>query len=130
MTGVGIRTGRPADSDAATNGDDVVTAIVQQDVGEDDLRDPPTGRLFYKLEANPAPGQSGPYPVELAVRVTGKVIEEQPGPGSDEDGAPAPASADDDGPGDVVLAAGGLGGILVGLLAGGALAGMGRRRPA
>ena len=62
------------DSDAATNGDDVLTAIVQDDVGEDDLRDPPIGRLFYKLEADPTPGQSGPYPVELAVRVTGKVL--------------------------------------------------------
>ena len=60
------------DSDAATNGDDVLTAIVQDDVGEDDLRDPPVGRLFYKLEADPTPGQSGPYPVELAVRVTGR----------------------------------------------------------
>ena len=55
----------------------MLTAIVQDDVGEDDLRDPPVGRLFYKLEADPAPGQSGPYPVELAVRVTGKVIEDR-----------------------------------------------------
>jgi Ca-activated chloride channel family protein len=118
-----------ADSDAATNGDDVLTAIVKQDVGEDDLREPPNGRLFYKLEADPAPGQSGPYPVELAVRVTGKVIEEPPGPAGD--GAPAPSSdGDDEGASDVVLAAGGLGGIVVGLLAGGALGGLGRRRPA
>jgi Ca-activated chloride channel family protein len=120
------------DSDAATNSDDVVTAIVKHDVGEDDLRDPPVGRLFYKLEADPAPGQSGPYPVELAVRVTGKVIEasstaSDPGQVSSPGGE---AGDDEDGPSDVVLAAGGLGGIVVGLLGGGALAGIGRRRPA
>jgi Ca-activated chloride channel homolog len=117
------------DSDSATNGDDVLTAIVQEDIGEDDLRDPPVGRLFYKLEADPTPGQSGPYPVELSVRVTGKVIK---APSSSE---PEPVSSsgsggDDDGPSDVVLLAGGLGGIVVGLVGGGALAGMGRRRPA
>ena len=62
------------DSDAATNSDDVLTAIVQAPVEENDLRDPPVGRFFYKLEVDPAPGQSGPFPVELFVRVTGKVI--------------------------------------------------------
>ena len=51
-----------SDSASATNSDDVLTAIVQDDVGEDDLRDPPVGRFFYKLEADPAPGQSGPVP--------------------------------------------------------------------
>ena len=56
-----------ADSDAATNGDDVLTAVVKDDVGEEDLRKPPVGRLFYKLEVDPAPGQSGPYP-DRAVR--------------------------------------------------------------
>jgi hypothetical protein len=62
------------------------------------------------------------------VRVTGKVLERPKQP--EGDGAPAPSSSsDDDGPSDVVLAVGGLGGILVGLLGGGALAGM-RRRPA
>ena len=63
-----------ADSDAATNGDDVLTAVVKDDVGEEDLRKPPVGRWFYKLEVDPAPGQSGPFPIELFVRVTGKVI--------------------------------------------------------
>src|SRR5215207_7786891 len=117
------------DGDAATNGDDVLTALVQDDVAEDDLRDPPVGRLFYKLEADPAEGQSGPYPVELAVRVTGKVLEDPKASGSD----PSPASSggdDDSGPSDVVLLAGGLGGIVVGLLGGGALAGVRRGRPA
>jgi Ca-activated chloride channel homolog len=115
-----------ADSDGATNGDDVLTAIVREDVGEDDLRNPPVGRYFYKLEVDPAEGQSGPYPVELAVRVTGKVIGASK-PASD---AAPPASADDDGPSDLVLLAGGVGGIAVGLVAGGALAGAHRRRPA
>jgi hypothetical protein len=32
-----------ADSDAATNGDDVLTAVVKDDVGEEDLRKPPWG---------------------------------------------------------------------------------------
>lgn len=117
-----------SDSDAATNSDDVLTAIVRDDVGEDDLREPPVGRLFYKLEVDPAPGQSGPYPVELAVRVTGKVIGgSKPAP---EREAGASGSSGDDGPSDGVLLAGGLGGIVVGLVAGGALAGVGRRRPA
>ena len=43
-------------------------------MGEEDLRKPPVGRWFYKLEVDPAPGQSGPFPIELFVRVTGKVI--------------------------------------------------------
>jgi Ca-activated chloride channel homolog len=116
-----------ADSDAATNSDDVVTAIVRDDVGEDDLRDPPVGRYFYKLEANPAPGQSGPYPVELAVRVTGKVLE---GPKPSDSAPPGSSADDDDGPSDLVLLAGGIGGIAVGLVAGGALAGTRRRRTA
>ena len=60
--------------------------------------------------------------------VTGKVIEDR----SASSAEPAPASGgdDDDGPSDLVLAAGGIGGIVVGLVGGGALAGMGRRRPA
>ena len=124
------------DSDVATNSDDdVVTAIVQSPVEEGDLREPPVGRLFYMLDANPAPGQSAPYPVELSVRVTGKVIvgpqrrredpEEEPASGGGGGGAEA-----DDGTSDLVLAAGGAGGILVGVVAGGAAAGLGRRRPA
>ena len=115
-----------ADSDGATNSDDVVTAIVRDDVGEDDVRDPPVGRLFYKLEVDPAEGQSGPYPVELAVRVTGDVIESS----KPSDAAPPASADDDDGPSDLVLLAGGVGGIAVGLVAGGALAGVRRRRPA
>ena len=119
-----------ADSDAATNSDDVLTAIVQSDVEEDDLRRPPVGRLFYKLDVDPAPGQSGPYPVELAVRVRGKVIGSPPASEPD-GGQPASSTGDsDDGASDAVLAAGGGAGILVGLLAGGALAGMRRRRTA
>jgi hypothetical protein len=118
------------DSDAATNSDDVLTAIVQADVEEGDLREPPVGRLFYKLEADPAPGQSGPYPVELAVRVTGKVIG---APAAEQDPEERPAADpeagdDEEGTSDLVLAAGGLGGIVVGLVAGGAAAGLGRRR--
>ena len=45
----------------------MLTAIVQAPVEENDLRDPPVGRFFYKLEVDPAPGQSGPFPVELFV---------------------------------------------------------------
>ncbi len=118
-----------ADSDAATNSDDVLTAIIQHDVEEDDLREPPVGRMFYKLEADPAPGQSGPYPVELAVRVTGKVIG-APAKEQDPDDRPAAdpeAGDDEEGASDIVLLAGGVGGIVVGLVAGGAAAG--RRRP-
>ena len=69
-----------ADSDAATNSGDVLTAIAETDVEEGDLRDPPNGRHFVQLEVDPAPGQSGPYPVELGVRVTGKVIGPEPTP--------------------------------------------------
>ena len=76
-----------ADSDAATNSGDVLTAIAETDVEEGDLRDPPNGRHFVRLEVDPAAGQSGPYPVELGVRVTGKVI----GPGADA-GGPGRAS--------------------------------------
>jgi Ca-activated chloride channel family protein len=117
-----------ADSDGATNGDDVLTAIVREDVGEDDLRDPPVGRFFYKLEVDPAEGQSGPYPVELAVRVTGKVLQASE-PASSDAGPASGSSEKDDGPSDLVLLAGGVGGIAVGLVAGGAL-GARRRRPA
>ena len=119
------------DSDAATNSDDVLTAIVQAPVEENDLRDPPVGRFFYKLEVDPAPGQSGPFPVELFVRVTGKVIG-APVASSDStagSGAVDTFGGGDDGPSDIVLLAGALGGIVAGLLAGGALAGW-RRRPA
>jgi hypothetical protein len=118
------------DSDAATNGDDVLTAIVQDDVGEDDLRDPPIGRLFYKLEADPTPGQSGPYPVELAVRVTGKVLASPKTASDPQQVSSSGGGGDDDGPSDVVLLAGAIGGIAVGLVGGGALAGVRRRRPA
>ena len=117
-----------ADSDGATNGDDVLTAIVQDDVAEDDLRDPPVGRFFYKLEVDPAAGQSGPYPVELAVRVTGKVLGSSKT--ASDPGQASSSGGDDDGPSDVVLLAGALGGIAVGLLGGGALAGVRRGRPA
>ena len=117
------------DGDASTNSDDVVTAIVKSAVEEGDLREPPVGRLFYMLDADAAPGQSGPYPVELSVRVSGKVIGE---PAASKDAEVAPSSdagsSADDGTSDLVLAAGGAGGILVGVLAGGAAAGLGRRR--
>ncbi len=116
------------DSDAATNSDDVLTAIVQAPVEESDLRDPPVGRFFYKLEVDPAPGQSGPFPVELFVRVTGKVIG-APVASSGSGAVDTSGGGGDDGPSDVVLLAGALGGIVAGLLAGGALAGW-RRRPA
>ncbi len=118
-----------ADSDAATNGDDVLTAVVKDDVGEEDLRKPPVGRWFYKLEVDPAPGQSGPFPVELFVRVTGKMIGAPASP-SGASGAVDTSPSDDDGPSNGVLAIGALGGIVAGLLAGGALAGARRRRPA
>ena len=121
-----------ADSDAETNSGDVLTAISETDVEEDDLRDPPNGRHFVKLEVNPAAGQSGPYPVELSVRVTGKVIGPEPTP-EDQVGEPPPGSGSpsaDDGTSDLLLAAGGVGGILLGVVAGGAAAGMGRRRTA
>jgi hypothetical protein len=120
-----------ADSDAATNSGDVLTAIAETDVDEGDLRNPPNGRHFVRLEVDPAPGQSGPYPVELGVRVTGKVIGPAPTP-DDGSAEPAPAggSGGDDGTSDLVLAAGGAGGILLGVFAGGAAAGLGRRRTA
>jgi Ca-activated chloride channel family protein len=117
-----------ADSDVATNSAAVLTAIAQTEVGEDDLRDPPNGRHFVKLEVDPAQGQSGPYPVELSVRVTGKVIGKAPA----SDSTPSPLNAGsggDDGTSDLVLAIGGAGGILLGVFAGGAAAGVGRRRP-
>jgi Ca-activated chloride channel homolog len=118
------------DSDAATNSGDVLTAIAETDVEEGDLRDPPNGRHFVRLEVDPAPGQSGPYPVELGVRVTGKVIEPAKTPESGSgDLAPA-SSSGDDGTSDLVLAVGGLAGILLGVAAGGAAAGLGRRRAA
>jgi Ca-activated chloride channel family protein len=117
-----------ADSDVATNSAAVLTVIAQTDVGEDDLRDPPNGRHFVKLEVDPAQGQSGPYPVELGVRVTGKVIGKAPA----SDSTPSPLSGGnggDDGTSDLVLAIGGAGGILLGVFAGGAAGGLGRRRP-
>jgi Ca-activated chloride channel homolog len=122
------------DSDAASNSDDVVTAIVKSPIEEGDLRDPPVGRLFYMLDADPAAGQSGPYPVELLVRVSGKVIGEQQAPEDSEDppssGGGGGSAEADDGTSDLVLAAGGVGGILIGVVAGGAAAasGLGRRR--
>jgi Ca-activated chloride channel family protein len=117
-----------ADSDVATNSAAVLTAIAQTEVAESDLRHPPNGRHFVKLEVDPAPGQSGPYPVELGVRVTGKVIK---APGSDATPSPlSGAGGGDGGTSDLVLAIGGAGGILLGVLAGTAAAGLGRRRTA
>ena len=118
------------DSDAATNWRDVLTAIVQDDVGEDDLRDPPVGRLFYKLEADPAPGQSGPYPVELAVRVTGqgaRVAEDRVGPQQVSSSA---ALATTTGRATRAGSRAASAGIASGWWRGGALAGLRRRRPA
>ena len=71
-----------ADSDVATNSGKVLTVISEAEVQESDLRNPPNGRHFVRLEVDPAQGQSGPYPVELGVRVTGKVI----GPAKTPDG--------------------------------------------
>ncbi len=119
-----------ADSDIATNSAAVLTAIAETEVGEDDLRNPPNGREFVRLEVNPAQGQSGPYPVELGVRVTGKVIGKAPA----SDATPSPlaggGSGGDGGTSDLVLALGGLGGIVAGVFAGAAMAGLGRRRTA
>jgi von Willebrand factor type A domain len=119
-----------ADSDIATNSAEVLTAIAETEVGEDDLRNPPNGREFVRLEVDPAQGQSGPYPVELGVRVTGKVIGKAPAA----DATPSPlnggGSGGDDGTSDLVLAIGGLGGIVAGVFAGAAAAGLGRRRTA
>ena len=116
-----------ADSDIATNSTAVLTAIAQTEVGEANLRNPPNGREFVRLEVTPAQGQSGPYPVELGVRVTGKVI------GKPSNATPSPlggGSGGDAGTSDLVLALGGLGGIVAGLFAGAAAAGLGRRRTA
>ena len=118
-----------ADSDVATNSAEVLTAIAETEVGEDDLRNPPNGREFVRLEVDPAQGQSGPYPVELGVRVTGKVIGKAPAA----DATPSPLSGGgggDDGTSDLVLAIGGPGGIVAGVFAGAAAAGLGRRRTA
>ncbi len=121
-----------ADSDVATNSGKVLTVITETDVGEDDLRDPPNGRHFVKLEADPAQGQSGPYPVELGVRVTGKVLAAAKTPSGETPptNAGGGASSVDAGTSDLLLAVGGAGGILAGLFAGGAAAGLGRKRPA
>jgi hypothetical protein len=119
-----------ADSDIASNSGGVLTVIGETDVGEDDLRDPPNGREFVKLEVDPGAGQSGPFPVELGVRVTGKVIAAAKTP--DGSGStPLSGGASGDGrTSDLVLAIGGVAGILLGFLAGRAAAGLGRRRPA
>lgn len=121
-----------ADSDFATNSGKVLTVIAETDVEERDLRDPPNGREFVKLEVDPAEGQAGPYPVELGVRVTGNVLAAAKTP--DASGEPPPANGGstsaDDGTSDLVLAVGGVGGILLGFFAGGAAAGIGRRRAA
>jgi Mg-chelatase subunit ChlD len=121
-----------ADSDAATNSGDVLTVIADTAVEEGDLRDPPNGRHFVRLEVDPAAGQSGPFPVELGVRVTGKVIGAVKTPDGSKETTPlsAGASGGDGGTSDLLLASGGVGGILLGFFAGGAAAGLGRRRPA
>lgn len=122
------------DSDIATNSDTVLTTVTQAEVGEDEVRNPPQGRFFLKVEIDPAEGQSGPYPIELAVRVTGTPIKAPAKSGSEDEKDSTPlasggaGSADDTS--DIVLAAGGVGGVLVGLLAGVGLAGRGRRRTA
>ena len=119
-----------ADSDAATNGDDVLTAVVKDDVGEEDLRKPPVGRWFYKLEVDPAPGQSGPFPIELFVRVTGKVHRGAGLAVGRRRGRSTRAPTTTTARATACCAVGALGGIVAGLLAGGALAGARRRRPA
>ena len=49
-----------ADSDAESNSGDVLTAISETDVEEGDLRDPPNGRHFVKLEVIPPRARAGP----------------------------------------------------------------------
>ena len=119
------------DSDIASNSDAVLTAITQAEVGEGELRNPPQGRFFLRVEAVPAQGQSGPYPLELSVRVTGTAIKAR-NSGGGKDSTPLAASGGGSGEetSDLVLAAGGLGGVIVGLLVGAGLAGMRRRQPA
>lgn len=65
--GLGLDTG------LATNGSDVLTAVTEHGVTARDLRRPPEGRVYLGLQADPATGQAGPYPLEIAVQVTGEV---------------------------------------------------------
>jgi Ca-activated chloride channel homolog len=106
------------DSDLATNSGDVLTAKMDAQAAPEDFRKPPRGHALVRLEADAATGQSGPYPIELTVDVTGEVAEEKK----------APAPATDEGG----MSAGLAGGLaaLVGVALGAALGGLGGRRPA
>ena len=64
------------------------------------------------------------------MRVTGKVLESPKTASDPQQVSSSGGGGDDDGPSDVVLLAGAIGGIAVGLVGGGALAGVRRKRPA
>jgi Ca-activated chloride channel family protein len=110
------------DSDLATNSGDVLTATMNTQAAPADFEKPPRGRALVRLQADAAAGQAGPYPIEFTVRVTGEVAEEKRPPKAGGGG-----TSDDGG-----VPAGLAGGLaaLVGLAAGAALGGLGRRRPA
>ncbi len=109
------------DSDLATNSGDVLTAKMDARPAPEDFEKPPRGHALVRLEADAAAGQTGPYPIELTVDVTGEVAEEKKAPAR-EGGA-----ADDGG-----ISAGLAGGLaaLVGVALGAALAGLSGGRPA
>ena len=65
------------DSDLATNSGDVLTAKMDAQPLAEDFEKPPRGHALVRLEADAAAGQSGPYPIELTVDVTGEVAEER-----------------------------------------------------
>jgi Ca-activated chloride channel family protein len=109
------------DDGLATNTGNVLTVITQSGVAEANLRRPPRGSVRLGLTADAAPGQGRPYPVELAVRVTGSVHEPSGGGGGDGDGG---------GPSALAIAAGAIAGVLAGLVLGAAAAGARRRRAA
>jgi hypothetical protein len=104
--------------DLATNSGDVLTAKMAAQAAPD-FEQPPRGHALVRLEADAAAGQSGPYPIELTVDVTGEVDEGKKPPAR-EDGA------SDDG-GISAGLAGGLG-ALVGVALGAALGGLGGTR--
>ena len=110
----------------------MLTAVAETDVEEGDLRDAPNGRHFVRLEVNPAAGQSGPYPVELGVRVTGKVIGPEPTPedAGGRAGHRNPALQRRAAPAICCSRPAAPAGSCSGVVAGGAAAGMGRRRSA
>ena len=119
-----------ADSDAATNGDDVLTAVVKATWGGGPAQ-AARGALVLQARGRSGPGAERPVP-DRAVRAGDRQGDRGAGGvvGSMRLGGGRHEGGDDDGPSDGVLLAGALGGIVAGLLAGGALAGVRRRRPA